>query len=202
MLAILGSKHEEDFPWGRTEIVKYLVGHGAQINVQDKDVRTPLHLAVIYGSIEIVKYLMKSGAKIDEKDVDGCTPLHLAASESPTNNALEIVKYLIECGAQYDVKNLDGKIPLEVAQTEDVKEFFTELKMNIQLLKSEETVSNKDPCIICHGPRNGFYVLLPCGHASLCENCCKTVTNQKFAKCPTCRRPAKSYTKIFFQAPE
>ena len=122
----------------------------------------------------------------------------MAVSECPKND-LEIVKYLIENGAQSDVKNLEGKTPLEITDDEEIKKILTEKKNETA---SKETVTNQDPCIICHGPRNGFYVLLPCGHASLCENCCKTVTNQKFAKCPTCRRPAKSYTKIFFQAPE
>ena len=104
---------------------------------------------------------------------------------------------LIDNGAQYDVKDNQGNSPLDISDNEDVKKFLTEKKS--ENTTTEETVSNKDPCIICHGPRNGFYVLLPCGHASLCEKCCKTITNQKFAKCPTCRRPAKSYTKIFFQ---
>ena len=67
----------------------------------------------------------------------------------------------------------------------------------------EETYSNKAPCIICLSPRNGLFVLMPCGHTSLCENCCiKICYEENHSKCPSCRKPIKSYKKIFFQAPE
>ena len=65
----------------------------------------------------------------------------------------------------------------------------------------EKVISNKDPCIICLAPRNEFYILLPCAHASLCKSCCVEIIKPKNSKCPTCRKPIQKYTKIFFQAP-
>ena len=67
---------------------------------------------------------------------------------------------------------------------------------------SEENISNKALCILCMLPRNGLYVLSPCGHTSLCKSCCKTVISKENAKCPTCEKPVKDYMKIFFKAPE
>ena len=193
------------------ETVKILVGYGAQIDAKDKNNKTTLHYAAVSGQFGNVKYLTKCGIMIDARDKDGMTPLHLVAQRYDTyfysDKTVEqckaddkaLVKYLIENGAKINVKNNKGQTPIDVARKEEMKKYLSE---NQSKTISEETVSNQDPCIICHGPRNGFYVLMPCGHASLCEECCKTITKQKFAKCPSCRRPTKSYTKIFFQAPE
>ena len=63
----------------------------------------------------------------------------------------------------------------------------------------EENISNKALCIICFTPRNGIFVLSPCGHTSLCEPCCLNLKNQTEPECPSCRKPMKDYMKIFFQ---
>ena len=103
-------------------------------------------------------------------------------------------------------KNNEGKTPLDVASQEDDDDDADEIKQYLLQLQNEdmtkETITNKDPCVICMGPKNGFYALVPCGHASLCEDCCKKITKDKFGKCPTCRKPCKSHMKIFFQASE
>ena len=109
------------------------------------------------------------------------------------------VKFLVDIGAQFDAKNKNGQTPLDIAGNDAVKEYLEELQNEDN---NKETVSNQDPCIICMGPKNGFYALMPCAHASLCQPCCKKITKDKFGKCPTCRKPSKSYKKIFFQTSE
>ena len=138
--------------------------------------------------------MIKSGADINARDKDGSTILHLA-----TQYSLGLVRFLIENGAQFGVKNNSGKTPLDLAPDNLVKEYLLELQKEDT---NKEIVTNQDPCIICMGTRNGFFVLLPCAHASLCQPCCKKITKDKFGKCPTCRKPSKSYKKIFFQTSE
>ena len=152
-------------------------------------------VGVAIKTLPITKFLIRSGAKLDEKDENGATPLHLAVERY---YSLPNVKHLIENGAKISIKNNKGKTPLDIARTEDVRKYLREKETEIN---TEETVSSQDPCIICHGPRNGFFVLVPCNHASLCEDCCKNITKEKFGKCPSCRRPTNSYNKIFFQVP-
>ena len=154
--------------------------------------------------LEVVKILINSGAEVDAKDNNGLTPLHVAAKEREIFHGgqvqlLEIFKVLINSGAQFNIKNNDGKTPLDLATDQKVKKYLLELQNKDS---DKETISNKDPCVICMGPKNGFYALMPCAHASLCEYCCKKITKDKFGKCPTCRKPSKSYKKIFFQASE
>ena len=188
---------------GDTAIVKFLIANGAQINAIDSFGKSPLHWAVKNSNrhnyekqCTIARNLIKNGAKIDTKDKDGATPLHLAAEKY---FAFTFVQLLIENGAKISIKDNKGKTPLDIACTEEIRKYLTEKQTNTM---AKETVSNQDPCIICHGPRNGFFALLPCSHASLCEDCSKKITKEKFGKCPSCRRPTKSYTKIFFQVPD
>ena len=154
--------------------------------------------------LEVVKILIASEAEVDAKDNNGLTPLHVAAKEREFFHGgqvelLEIFKLLINSGAQFDIKNNDGKTPFDLAKHYEVKAYLLELQNKDS---DKETISNKDPCVICMCPKNGFYALMPCAHASLCEDCCKKITKDKFGKCPTCRKPSKSYKKIFFQASE
>ena len=116
---------------------------------------------------------------------------------------------LIEKGIPVAEKNIDGHTPLFLATQNDrhyATAFLTEIINNKQAeneIIPQENYSNKDPCIICLAPRNGLYVLLPCGHASLCKLCSiKICCKGPNANCPSCRSPINSYQKIFIQVPE
>ena len=81
------------------------------IDAQNKQGKTPLHLAAYNGRVETVKTLILYGAKIDERDNTGKTPLHLAAY----TGHVETVKTLIESGAKIDERDNTGKTPLHLA---------------------------------------------------------------------------------------
>ena len=185
--------HYADF-----EMVKFLLEWNANINAKSNLGQTPLHYASGNGNVAMVKLLIEKGALIDEKNNHGDTPLIMISKYYDSLNQLEIVKLLVENGASIDQKNNKGNTALDVAKRKTVVEYLTLKKTEIlNAATPEETISNKDPCIICFGPRNGFFILLPCAHASLCEICCKKLTTDQFGKCPECRKPVKEYKKIF-----
>ena len=94
----------------------------------------------------------------------------------------------------FDVANKVGKY--------EIATYILEKKREALNQKSSNVIDDKALCIICLEPRNGFYVLVPCGHASLCEPCCiKLTCKTEKSKCPSCRSQIKSYNKIFFQMP-
>ena len=153
--------------------------------------------------LEIVKSLIEKGAKIDPKNKEDETPLHTAARDGN----LEIVKYLIENGSKIDSRNQDDRSPHFLAAEDDhndVVDYLTQVKKRKAEDEPEENFSSKDPCVICLEPRNGLYVLLPCGHTSLCEACCIKITCKRDVNstCPSCRKAISGYKKIFFQKPE
>ena len=185
---------------GKLEIVQLLVQNNATVDSTAVNAVTPLHLAALAGKHEIAKYLIQNCAPIDAKDCEGKTPLHISALEGH----LEVVMCLTDNGAIIDSKDKDDQTPhflaMKNGQT-DVVNFLTQKKKRKAEKEPEENLSSKAPCIVCLEPRNGFYVLLPCGHSCICEVCCMKL-KCNFSKCPSCRKPIKSYTKLFFQEPE
>ena len=180
---------------GRAEIVKCLIKMGAKIEAKDNLGQTPLHIA---GDVEVAKCLIRNGAQSKAKDNDGNTPLHLVKD-------LELVKYLIESGAQIDITNNANKTPFELADESehyDAAKYLLEQKKESELKNPSININNQALCIVCLTPRNGLYVLHPCGHVSLCESCCYKLKRERYSKCPSCRKPIKDYKKIYFQEPE
>ena len=183
--------------YGQLDIVKYLIEKGAQIEAKTTFGQIPLHLSASCSQPGVVRHLIEKGTSIDAKDNDGNTALHNCMidqyqRQSKPNIVIEVMKILIENGACIDQKAMD------FAKDKQILEYLTlKQKEILNADTPEETVSNKDPCIICNGPKNGFFILLPCAHGSLCEICCIKITKEKFAKCPQCRQPVKQYKKIF-----
>ena len=72
---------------GHLDIVKYLVGKGANIHADDDEA---LRLASHYGHLEVVKYLVEKGANIRARD-------DYALKYARRNGHVDVVKYLEEC---------------------------------------------------------------------------------------------------------
>ena len=54
-----------------------LVENGADLNIKDADLWTPLHAAVACGNYELVQYLVEHGASLVEINTDGNMPIDL-----------------------------------------------------------------------------------------------------------------------------
>ena len=180
---------------GDIEIVKCLIEIGALLDVQNVKGITPLHIA-IYTSAQIAKLFIDKGANVNARltDKGGYTPLHCAAA----NGSLEIVKFLVESGAQIDARNKFNETPAMVANlNHEIEEYLTEKEVEKETANvPEEVITNKVLCIVCLAPRNGFYILTPCNHSSLCKLCCVKI---KGKNCPTCRIIIQNFNKIYFQ---
>lgn len=92
------------------EIVAYLIKNGANVNIQNNQGISPLHLA---GYPKNVELLLNAGAEIDIIDFQGNTPLHSIASE--TDEYIDVVEYLISRNANRNLKNKAGQTPLNIA---------------------------------------------------------------------------------------
>jgi ankyrin repeat protein len=77
-------------------VVRFLLEHGADINVQNQFGRTPLHEASHYGVLEIVRLLLEHGADVEAKYNDGKTALQEAVERGHD----EVVELLREHGAK------------------------------------------------------------------------------------------------------
>ncbi|KAJ7385774.1 hypothetical protein OS493_013808 [Desmophyllum pertusum] len=92
---------------GQVSMCKVLLQHGADINIQNKHLQTPLHVASIGKNKDILELLIKQGAQTNTKDFKQSTPLHSAASFGN----LECVKVLLKNFASIDSKEVDAMTP-------------------------------------------------------------------------------------------
>ena len=115
-----------------TEVTKFLLDHGADIEAKDQKDQTPLMHAVL-SPVEVVKALIKKGANIHAKNDQGKTALQIALDhnrqeivnvleeqaqlnkkliETSRKGDLKALKELLNQGANPNAKDEEGRTPL------------------------------------------------------------------------------------------
>lgn len=107
---------------GDLEKVKEIIERDPnQINVQESEGFTPLHLASSKGHIEIVEFLLNHGADTELEIFNGDTPL-LVAARYARYGQYETLKTLLEHGAKVNHKDETGRTALHDAAMYSGKE--------------------------------------------------------------------------------
>jgi hypothetical protein len=99
--------------YGKLEVGKCLVDHGANIDAQDRDRDNPLMNASRLGEVGFARMLLERGAVIDTQNNHGATALHLATKYGKP----DVVRLLLEHGADVNVRNNKGETPSELASS-------------------------------------------------------------------------------------
>jgi ankyrin repeat protein len=87
---------------GHWDIVKMLIGAGADVLTRNKEGEGILHWAAQYNEPDVInKAILEWGLDVNARDTDGWTPLHHAASW----DALEAVQELLENDADPMIKS-------------------------------------------------------------------------------------------------
>lgn len=111
-----------------TELVKLLLGYGADIHVEGCE--NLLTVAIEHGHFETAKILVQSGFGVNKPDKEGYTPLQVACHES----YLEMIYYLVEMGADLNVKDKNGATLLmnaaQFADPEVIEYLLNRLNIN------------------------------------------------------------------------
>jgi ankyrin repeat protein len=95
------------------DVVKQLVGYGAEVNLLTLGGNRPLHVAVQANAPAIAEFLIANGAEVDlPGGPQRVTPLHLAAF----HGKIDVLRVLLAHGARTDLKNSGGQTPLMMAQ--------------------------------------------------------------------------------------
>ena len=74
--------------YGHERVVKLLLRHGAEINLQSNGGGTALMFAALHGHERVVDLLLRHGAEINLQDSDGCTALMRRHGRPPRRRAL------------------------------------------------------------------------------------------------------------------
>ncbi|MBN2018798.1 MAG: ankyrin repeat domain-containing protein [Sedimentisphaerales bacterium] len=110
-IPVKGDKLIEAAKKGQNDLLEWMILTGADVNTQDQNLMTPLHLAVKDNHFETVKFLVEKGANINAQDVEDKTPLHYAVQ----NEQLDTVKFLLKKKAKADVRDKNGETALDIA---------------------------------------------------------------------------------------
>lgn len=112
------------------DMVKYLVEHGADVNMKGEYGDTAIFSAISNKNLDILKYLVENGADVNIQKQNGNTPTPLFYAVMFGN--IQIIKYLLEHGADVNIKNEEGKTPYylvyNVINHYNVKNHNSELK--------------------------------------------------------------------------
>ncbi|KAL5258380.1 hypothetical protein ACHWQZ_G009025 [Mnemiopsis leidyi] len=97
---------------GKLDIVRYCVQEKkVDVNIQDSEGQTALHLAAGRGDLQVIKYLWEKGADVNIQDSRGEAALHRAADRGH----LQVIKYLWEKGADVNIQDSEGMTALHRA---------------------------------------------------------------------------------------
>ncbi len=132
---------------GVTQVARYCLDNGADIESKTDLGETALHLAVLNEHENLVLLLLERGANVEAPMDNGSKPLYIAAiqghiriaklllrahanpksfntktlktalDQAITNNHLEIVKLLLDAGVDINILSPDGNTPLYLAAT-------------------------------------------------------------------------------------
>ncbi|KAB5583440.1 hypothetical protein GE09DRAFT_302228 [Coniochaeta sp. 2T2.1] len=91
--------------------VRQLIAQGANVNVTEKWLWTPLHMACYGGYEDIVRLLIAHGAELDSRTVDGETPLKLA-ERSGHFKVVQVIEEEVESRRVRELEE-EGELELE-----------------------------------------------------------------------------------------
>jgi hypothetical protein len=93
-------------------LLKQLVAEGANVNHQNFNGETALHIAASLGNLQIVQYLIGRGANLHARTGTQWMPIHHAIRF----NHVRVANYLISRKASLTQKTIDGFTPLDFAK--------------------------------------------------------------------------------------
>jgi len=125
-----------------SELISFLIGHGANVNAVDKDGDTALMACAVHNYPQSAKILLAAGAKIDMQDNRGRTALYT----STVLHSYEAAEILLKNGANVNLKTKVGSTPIMNAFSQNDERMVSLLLE----YKADPNSRNKDKMTLLH----------------------------------------------------
>ena len=122
-------------------VIKFCLEHGADVNIKDKYMCTPLNTACLRNNTELAKLLLEYDADVNFKDINNREPLYWAC----LYNNIELARLLLEYGAwkNLDVNNLPDYITRNREIEDLVLSYLSKNKSKNESIKVRKLYRNK-----------------------------------------------------------
>lgn len=107
---------------------------GADLEYQDHQGATPLHIAAANGYIRVVEFLLDQHVSTDVKDNDGWQPVHTAACWGH----LEVLELLVQNGADLNARTKHDETPADICEDPELRERIMELRSEQETKRLQE----------------------------------------------------------------
>ena len=141
-----------------------------------------------------MRWLIAQGVHVNEAMSTGWTAAHAAAKRGHP----DIVRLLEEFGADKNAKAQHKDFGSEPVTYQDIlrrkypHEPSASVKERVEKVQEDE----KKNCVVCM-ERPSKTVMVPCGHASFCEECAKRLQST-VGRCAICRAKIQTVMNIYF----
>ncbi|XP_032370757.1 protein phosphatase 1 regulatory inhibitor subunit 16B [Etheostoma spectabile] len=104
--------------------IQELLRQGQEVNQQDSQGATLLHITAASGYVQAAELLLEGGARMDLRDSDGWQPLHAAACWGQ----MHVAELLVSHGASLNAKTFLDETPIDLCEDEEFRAILLDLK--------------------------------------------------------------------------
>ncbi|XP_059185716.1 protein phosphatase 1 regulatory inhibitor subunit 16B [Centropristis striata] len=122
--------------------VQELLRQGEEVNQQDTQGATLLHIAAASGYSQAAELLLEGGARMDLRDSDGWQPLHAAACWGQ----MHVAELLVSHGASLNAKTFLDETPIDLCEDEEFRAILLDLKHKHDIIMKSQLKHKTSLC--------------------------------------------------------
>ncbi|XP_038551366.1 protein phosphatase 1 regulatory inhibitor subunit 16B [Micropterus salmoides] len=122
--------------------IQELLRQGEEVNQQDSQGATLLHITAANGYVQAAELLLEGGARMDLRDSDGWQPLHAAACWGQ----MHVAELLVSHGASLNAKTFLEETPIDLCEDEEFRAILLDLKHKHDIIMKSQLKHKTSLC--------------------------------------------------------
>ncbi|XP_060899242.1 protein phosphatase 1 regulatory inhibitor subunit 16B [Labrus mixtus] len=122
--------------------IQELLRQGEEVNQQDSQGATLLHISAANGYVQAAELLLEGGARMDLRDTDGWQPLHAAACWGQ----MHVAELLVSHGASLNAKTFLEETPIDLCEDEEFRAILLDLKHKHDIIMKSQLKHKTSLC--------------------------------------------------------